>query len=542
MGLSKILIKVTTFFQSHPKSTVREAASELELSKSTVGRHRQLAALREEDAFSDLWYTEEGYRWMSHFIAIVVLFFGIKHGIGLESLSYFFKLLQIDSYVGVSPNSLRRLAEHLEGRSMSYEELCHFQIQEHAPQREVALGVDETFFDRMILVAMDLASGFLFLETFSKERNFKTWQEATAHLSQWKIQVRLVVSDRAKALIKLSKKALECPHIPDLFHASHEICKLMGLRFSNQISQARKDLLKSESLLEKDKKHFSHLADAIGGKWIEQSQEKVARGQKDLEQKIQGRSQYRQMLQEISKAIHPFSDQDLSKQTASQVQARLEQITSRLDEIKKQFEMNDSKNHLAQFKKQITGLAQSVDCWWNFVEQSLLNEHLDIQTLTWLTEILLPVAYWKEQSSHCDHSELKKIYARLFQNSQHHLIKHPITKKIPSEEFESWEQWAHESVQQFQRASSAVEGRNGYLSQIYHNRRGLSKNRLHTLTIIHNFVLKRSDGTTAAQRLYRMDFPDFWAFMTKDLPPLPQPRKRKIKRKPNLLKSLPVPS
>lgn len=56
--------------------------------------------------------------------------------------------------------------------------------------------------------------------------------------------------------------------------------------------------------------------------------------------------------------------------------------------------------------------------------------------------------------------------------------------------------------QKFQRTSSAVEGRNGYLSQIHHNRRGLSPLRLRVMTGLHNFHLQRSDGTMAAQCLF----------------------------------------
>ncbi len=53
-------------------------------------------------------------------------------------------------------------------------------------------------------------------------------------------------------------------------------------------------------------------------------------------------------------------------------------------------------------------------------------------------------------------------------------------------------------IAKFQRASSAVEGRNGFLSQMHHNGRGISGRRLKVLTVIHNFVIRRPDGTTAA--------------------------------------------
>jgi Family of unknown function (DUF6399) len=55
----------------------------------------------------------------------------------------------------------------------------------------------------------------------------------------------------------------------------------------------------------------------------------------------------------------------------------------------------------------------------------------------------------------------------------------------------------------FQRSSSNVEGRNGYLSLRNHQLRGLDYPRKRAcLTAVHNFLLTRPDGTTAAERFF----------------------------------------
>src|SRR5207237_3188304 len=55
----------------------------------------------------------------------------------------------------------------------------------------------------------------------------------------------------------------------------------------------------------------------------------------------------------------------------------------------------------------------------------------------------------------------------------------------------------------FQRSSSNVEGRNGYLSLRNHQLRGLEHPRKRAcLTAVHNFCLTRADGTTAAERFF----------------------------------------
>jgi hypothetical protein len=64
-------------------------------------------------------------------------------------------------------------------------------------------------------------------------------------------------------------------------------------------------------------------------------------------------------------------------------------------------------------------------------------------------------------------------------------------------------QQAKELAEVFQRSSSPVEGRNGYLSLRNHQLRGLDRPRKREcLTAIHNFFLTRADGTTAAERFF----------------------------------------
>ncbi|WP_026259476.1 DUF6399 domain-containing protein, partial [Desulfobacter curvatus] len=90
--------------------------------------------------------------------------------------------------------------------------------------------------------------------------------------------------------------------------------------------------------------------------------------------------------------------------------------------------------------------------------------------------------------------------------------------------------------------SSAVEGRNGYLSQRHHSGRGILPERLKALTIIHNFTLKRFDGTTAANRLFGKEFPDLFEWIVHKMDDLPLPRQYKNTVPNNYLKLQTVPA
>jgi Family of unknown function (DUF6399) len=76
----------------------------------------------------------------------------------------------------------------------------------------------------------------------------------------------------------------------------------------------------------------------------------------------------------------------------------------------------------------------------------------------------------------------------------------------------------------FQRSSSNVEGRNGYLSLRNHQLRGLDLPRKREcFTAIHNFFLTRPDGTTAAERFFGQKPRSMFAAIlaSVELPPAP---------------------
>jgi hypothetical protein len=84
-----------------------------------------------------------------------------------------------------------------------------------------------------------------------------------------------------------------------------------------------------------------------------------------------------------------------------------------------------------------------------------------------------------------------------------------------------------ELVARWQRASSAVEGRNGFLSLHHHHLRGLSPARLKAVTVLHNFVVRRPDGTTAAERFFGKPHGDLFEYLVANMPLPTLPRNRR---------------
>jgi hypothetical protein len=87
-----------------------------------------------------------------------------------------------------------------------------------------------------------------------------------------------------------------------------------------------------------------------------------------------------------------------------------------------------------------------------------------------------------------------------------------------------WQAWATDRVTTLQRASSAVEGRHGYLSQMQHNHRGLPTHRSKVWTVLPHFDCRASDGTTPASRFFGRSFPDLFETVLSTIEDWPRPR------------------
>ena len=96
----------------------------------------------------------------------------------------------------------------------------------------------------------------------------------------------------------------------------------------------------------------------------------------------------------------------------------------------------------------------------------------------------------------------------------------------PDCKIEDLEKAALECAQIFQRSSSCVEGRNAQLGLRHQGIHQLSDRHLKALTVIHNYYIRRRDGTTAAERLFGAKPNDLFEFLLDRMDYPARPRMR----------------
>ena len=177
--------------------------------------------------------------------------------------------------------------------------------------------------------------------------------------------------------------------------------------------------------------------------------------------------------------------------------------------------------------QQVPARAALVDCWWPGVQQDVAPFLLSPRWRQWVQACLPPMASWEHQVARprCRRRKAKRQGA--WEAVRAAVTQQALPQRLAPPVLADWPAWATDRVKPFQRASSAVEGRNGYLSQMHHNHRGLPKQRCKVWTVLHNFDCRAADGTTPASRFFRRSFPDLFETVVSHIEALPQPRRRK---------------
>ncbi len=90
----------------------------------------------------------------------LLIFFALKHGIGVGEVSQFLQALRLEAHVGYSPSALATLKQQLRSTIAAYE----VSQAEHCPPQVgqgIYVGGDEIFFGLPVRVLAELASGYI---------------------------------------------------------------------------------------------------------------------------------------------------------------------------------------------------------------------------------------------------------------------------------------------------------------------------------------------------------------------------------------------
>ena len=196
----------------------------------------------------------------------------------------------------------------------------------------------------------------------------------------------------------------------------------------------------------------------------------------------------------------------------------------------------------AKILNQIPDIAKGVESWqvWftESVESLIKKEGAATagnkeQLREWIINLLMPFIYWQinlpKTQARAKNKNLREHYKNRVEKASINYEQDDFTRSLNPEQKVLYEKWAINMARKFQRSSSRVEGRNGYLAFVHHAHKGIPKRRLEVLTVVHNFDMPGIDGKSCAQRLFEKPFPSLFDFVLENVMDFAEPRTRKHK-------------
>ena len=319
------------------------------------------------------------------------------------------------------------------------------------------------------------------------------------------------MSDRAKQLINLAKEKLSVTSVADLFHLKFCINKLLTLALASKLASAS---IEHQNALQEGDDNIIEIKEKEYGK-------------------VQFYTDwYVESVQNISHCVHPFY-QGTQKNTSIQAGNRIEKELENIKQVVNDCEIADKYKLIEKAENQVSDAVSVIDLWWEMVKKETAQMNLEPSTLEWFRTYLLPVTYWKTALQKTKHKPTQEKIKLELLTCRSVANKSVIDRNMTAQEIE---EKAKELCKMFQRSSSQVEGRNGYLSMINHTQRGFDNKRLQVLTVVHNYDIRGIDGRTPAERLFKdaIDDQTIFEYLVTHIGELALARKRKLKPIDNL--------
>jgi uncharacterized protein DUF6399 len=454
----------------------------------------------------------------------------------IHNVCSFLKISKLSNFVAASYGTHQKISDQMDlmlGKFGDIEQAC---LAKQMPKKRITLCEDETFHPKVCLVGIEPVSNFIILEKYADDRSGKTWNEAVAEgLKNLPIQVVQSTSDEGKGLINHAISGLKAHHSPDLFHVLYEISKGTSIALASAVRTAEKDNEKCAkaklAALESREKYESLEKRPVGRRpgfenKIALAREKEDNAEVDLEKARSNQEGATKAKKAISMIYHPYAPLTGEKQEPSTVARNLEES---FDQIRVAADSlaDRCKKRIEKAWRVTEKMTATIAFFFHMVDSLVEELGLPVDKQESMHSLLIPGFYLQKIAEKEKDPDIKESIRHKSQELLSILRdKTGAFSGCSNMEIDRMERRARECAELFQRSSSCVEGRNAQLSLRHHGMHRLSDRKLKALTVIHNYYLRRPDGTTAAERFYENKPNDMFKWLLNNMTLPPRPRSK----------------
>jgi Family of unknown function (DUF6399) len=480
----------------------------------------------------------DGIAFLNRLVTALHLVVGVSLGAGVGFISQVVELAGLGPFMANSVRWHQDRAQTVERAARSFGREERTRMCATMKPKSITLCEDETFFPhgQICLVAIEPVSNFIVTETFVADREAKTWN-ATVKADLTGIPVTVVQSTADEGTsLAAHARSLTANHSPDVFHVQHEVCGGVALALSQKVRDASKaagvaagaaEAVREERNAYEATSHGpgrppnwdQRIADADAAKLAADLAHEAAHDRREA---------FRAANRGVGAAYHPF---DLKTGASLTADAVVKRVEARLTEIEKVVDEaglgHRATAAIAKARRVVPGMKKTISFVIARTRSSVANLGLVGPAGESVNQYLVPAAYFERIAKRAPNApERDRLLALAEARRDAAVAAAPELATLSEEARDAVNSTAAECANLFQRSSSCVEGRNGQLSFRHHSLHAISPERLEAFTVMHNFFVKREDGSTAAERFTGVAQRDLFEHVVARMPALARPRVR----------------
>ncbi len=517
--------------------SLRQAAKALEVPRSTLQAWRaSQERLDEHPAVVAFFHRCPGLAFLHRLVLGIHLVCTAVGACGIRLVCLLLQRTGLDRFVGASYGTQQQVNRQVEEAIVAYRREESALLARDMPTKVITVAKDETFTGGLCLVAMEPKSHDILLEQAAQGRDQDTWHALMEQaLSGLHCQVIPSTRDEAPGLLAYVEHPLGAHHAPDVFHVQQELVKAVSGPMATKQRAAATAATEAHERREQgqgqrqgagaapEKRGPGRPPKATAS--LEQLAQEAHATRQECERISAQRAQVAQSIRRISQAYHCVDVERGVRRNGQRIAADIQAQIDTLRSVAQHEGLSQAcLERMEKAERVVPTMQATIAFVSGYVRQQVRQLDLTPPVSYALHAHLIPscslerVAQTRPVSAGEPLRELAERLRSALVESGGALA------ELSEAEQSQLHQQAKELAEVFQRSSSNVEGRNGYLSLRNHQLRGLDRPRKRAcLTTIHHFFLTRADGTTAAERFFGQTPRSMFAAIlaSVDLPPAP---------------------
>lgn len=496
-----------------------------------------LAAL---DAF---FATPAGVRLLARLLVTLILVFCLVSTSGVRHLALFLQLSGFARWIAPSLGYLAKQVQRVEQETGNFGTAQRELLCVRMPPRAIAACADETFHPRICLVAIEPVSNFILLEKYALTRDGLTWatalRESTRGMPVW---INQLVGDQAKGLRNAALEHLGAHAGADLFHPQYELSKGTARELARRVDEATEARDAAQRDLEEYEREVAvaRAEPRSPGRpinWDARTRpvrDKLDAARVAFDTAVARRNGAQEAIRGLSAEFHPFDTTTGAVRSAETVKEGLTALFAKLYGIAHDAGLPvRSLRALARAEGTVAVMVATIVWVHVRIEARLAEAMLHPAAREEVVRPLIAVLYLRRVARCLPTRELREAQ-RAHADALLAHVQRPggCWSELRAEVRRQLWKLAQECADLFQRSSSCVEGRNGQLSLFHHRWHQLSDRKLAALTVVHNYVVTRADGTTAAERFFGQRHEPLLDWLLRTVPAPSRPRQQRPRQDP----------